>query len=71
MRGDVVIIGGTPRTVLDAVHGTGDSMIYVEGLAPLRADSASYVSPVTLELSDALGALADAGLNPEIIATEE
>jgi len=72
VAGDVVLIGGTPHTIIGTSFGVEPiGTAYVEGLPPLHVAPYSYVQPVILEPSDAVATLAAAGLDPEIIDTRE
>jgi hypothetical protein len=62
--GEVVLIDGTPRTVL-ATDGTPTSrMIFAEGIPPIVVDPRTFATVVELDAADAIGNLYVAGLDP-------
>lgn len=66
--GMVVLLEGVPRTVLiaDSWH-----TFMVEGAPPIYPEYGAMAELVLLDDADAVATLAAAGLNPEIIETEE
>lgn len=71
--GAVVLIGGVPRYVYSNTPELTNfyHTVVIEGDAPLRVDADATVQLVALDVGDAIGALAAAGLNPVIITPEE
>lgn len=60
--GAVVLIDGVPRTVLGHDDALTSRMVFAEGLQPIVVNPHSYVQPVELDDTDAIGNMLRAGL---------
>lgn len=70
-EGEVVLIDGTPRTVLairDYAAMPGARIILADGLQPFTVRFSDWAHPVELDGSDAIGTLHASGLNPTPIS---